>query len=347
MKAEGAQTTAPQEPDSGGEGLGVRRWRYLTRLFCALAMVTLPARAQQVIDLDTLTDESLLRSGIGNIAPAASLFALSPGLRVSALRVDASVIGELELDLFKLPLSHEFEPVWRGLRPYGQLTVGGFQSEKAFVLPILPLTPTFGEIELSGFAAIGGLGVSIPVAEHTTLRPLALAGYARVSSEGTLTGPFSALLLRLADGVVINAEADALVLGGSIEALHRQRFSGGYGVDGSLRIGLLTAKILESSFEDIEDRGYLPSVSARVEVDGPTGFAHDGRSIQWLASVAGNYVPGPTGGFLGTPAAFELGGGVAIPIADGGAMTKGVTLRASMLLGDGVTGWSVGLSLAY
>lgn len=326
---------------------GVRRWSVLNLLVFVLLCVSPPARAQQVIDLDTLTNESLLKSGIGNIVPVGSLFALAPGLRTGSVRVDASLIGELELDLYKFPLSHEFEPVWRGLRPYAQFTVGGFRSDKAFLLPILPARPTRGEIELSGFAAIGGLGVSIPIAEHTTLRPLALAGYAEIASDGSATGPFSGLLLSLAEGVLVNAEADAWVFGGSLEMLHSQRFSGGFGVDGSLRVGFLTAKARNASFVDLDDRGYLPSVSAQVEIDGPTGFKLDGRSIQWLTSVASNYVPGPTGGFLGTPAALELGAGLAVPLFSAGSVTESVTVRASMLLGDGVIGWTVGLSLEY
>ncbi|MEO1568862.1 MAG: hypothetical protein AAFR94_06530 [Pseudomonadota bacterium] len=325
----------------------MRRLRVLNLFLCFFVCAALPARAQQVIDLDALTDESLLKSGIGNIVPIGSLFALSPGLRTGSVRVDASVLGDLELNLYKVPLSHEFEPVWRGLGPYVQFTVGGFNSDKAFVLPILPLTPTRGEIELSGFAAIGGLGVSIPITGHTALRPLAMAGYAQVTSEGSFAGPFSALLLRLADGVVLNAEADAWVFGGSIEMLHSQRFSGGYGVDGSLRVGFLTAKARNASFVDLDDRGYLPSLSAQFEVDGPTGYTLEGRSIQWQSSVASNYVPGPTGGFLGTPAALELGAGLAIPLFNAKAVTEGATLRASMLLGDGAIGWTIGLSLEY
>lgn len=325
----------------------MRRLRVLNLLQSILVCVPLPTWAQQVIDLDALTDESLLRSGIGNFVPVGSLFALSPGLRTGSVRLDASVIGELELDLYKAPFSYEFEPSWRGLRPYAQFAVGGFHSEKTFVLPILPLTPTLGDIELNGFAAVGGLGVSMPITEHTTLRPLAMAGYARVTSAGALTGPFSALLLRLADGVLVNAKADALVFGASIEALHEQQLSEGYGLAGSLRIGFLTAKARSTSFVDLDERGYLPSVSAQIEIDGPTGYTIDGRPIQWIASTATNYVPGPTGGFLGTPAALEIGAGLAFPIVDAGPLTEGMTLRGSILLGEGVIGWTVGLSLEY
>jgi len=73
-----------------------------------------------------------------------------------------------------------------------------------------------------------------------------------------------------------------------------------------------------------------------------------GPRLRWLGFALAAHVPGDTGDHVGIPAAVEPWVGLEILGAGqefGGLY--GATLRALTILGGGLSGWSLGLSLGF
>ncbi|GMG83952.1 hypothetical protein LNKW23_31660 [Paralimibaculum aggregatum] len=298
----------------------------------------------QTIELPDLEDDALERSGIANILPALGLFGVTPGARLARLTVDADPLGPIDVDLLRLPLSHEFAPVWRGLRPVVQITFGSFDIDKRAQVAIIPAFPTGFDVSMSGEMVVAGLGVTVPLGSATTLRPMLLGGYARIRSEATTSGPFSGLLLAVVDGILADARLESPVAGASLELRHRAGLGGDVTLDGALGLGVLYAPVTVATARAIDQPIPFPAVSARIEADGPLWTPESGLALRWLGFAGVNYFPALPGDIAGFPAAAELGGGVTLRGRD---MPAGLSLRASVILGDRVTGLSLGASLDF
>lgn len=311
-----------------------------------LAMLAVAAPAQpQTIPLRDLESDTLLRGGLADFVPALGLFALTPGIRAARFTLDTDNLGTFNADLVKVPLSYEFDPVWRGVRPYVQLTLGRFRADKTVGIAIVPVFPTEVNISMHGETVIGGAGATVPLGGGLSIRPMLLGGYARVRSDALTFGPFSGLVASLADGLVANAKLDALVIGGSLELRHEAALGNDIGFDGALRIGHLAT--ISSSATDVTLAVPLhqPSVSARAEFDGPLGRLPEIGPLRWLGFAAVNYTPGDVHNYLGVPVAGEIG--IGLNFAGTGSGDGGATLRASTFIGDSLVGFSFGLSFEF
>lgn len=190
-------------------------------------MLAAPATAPaQTVTLEDLEEERLLRSGIANVVPALALFGVTEGPRYARFELDAGILGQVEADLLKIPVSHSFPPRFRGIRPHAQITFGGVAIDKGVNVALIPAFPTRIDAKLRGFAAVAGAGATIPLGEATTIRPLLLGGYAQIRSDATTSGPFSGLLLSLAEGLVEDASVESVIAGASLEIRHRARRAG-------------------------------------------------------------------------------------------------------------------------
>lgn len=298
----------------------------------------------QTLSLQDLESDALERSGIANILPALGLFGLQPGLRQAHLAVEATPLGTIDIDLTKVPLAYEFAPVWRGIRPFAQITLGHFDLDHGVKVAVIPAFPTGLDVSMSGEALIGGIGATIPLSDSISLRPMLLAGYARIRSEAATTGPFSGLVLSVVDGILADARLESPVVGGSVELRHNLAFEGGVAVDSALGFGMLYAPVTEATSRTIEQAIPFPTVSASLEADGPLWQAAGGPALRWLGTAGINYFPALPDDIAGLPVAAELGIGLEILGPDLGG---GLTLRASAILGDRVTGWSFGASLRF
>jgi len=298
----------------------------------------------QTLTLADLESDALESSGIANLVPSLALFGVTQGPRRTRLSVDAPPLGTIDVDLLKVPLSYEFAPAWRGVRPYAQLTLGRIEIEESVRVAIIPAAPTGFGASLRGETVIAGLGVTIPLSDSTSLRPMVLGGYARIRSEATTDGPFSGLLLSVVDGILADATLASPVAGASLDLLSMARLDGGIEIDSSFRLGLLYAPVTRATDRTIDQPIPFPSVSAQVEAKGPLWAPDSGTMLRWLGFGGIGYIPALPGDIAGVPLATEFGVGLAL---HGRHLPHGLQLRASAIIGDRVAGWSLGASMAY
>lgn len=298
----------------------------------------------QTLTLEDLESDALERSGIANIVPSLGVFGVTPGARGARVSVDAAPFGRIDVDLFKVPLAYEFEPVWRGVRPHVQLALGRFEFNESVEVAIIPAAPTGFGVSLRGETVIAGLGATIPLSKSTSLRPMVLGGYARLRSEATTDGPFSGLLLSVVDGILADATLASPVVGLSLDLRNAARLDGGIEVDSGLRTGLLYAPVTRATNRVIDQAIPFPAISAEVEARGPLWQADGGTRLQWLGFGGISYIPALPDDVASLPLAGEVGIGLTV---FGAHLPNGLTLRASGILGANVVGWSLGASVEY
>ena len=315
-------------------------------VFCSVfALLLLGAFSKaQVLTLEDLESDALGASGIANTVPALALFGMAEGARRARLSVDAGALGGIDADLFKLPLAYEFAPVWRGVKPYVQLTFGRFEIDKRAAVTIFPAAPTGIEVNMRGEAVVAGVGATIPLVLGTSLRPTVFGGYARIRSDAATSGPFSGLLLSVVDGILADARLESPIAGASLSLRHEADIGGNVAFDGSLGFGLLYAPVTVATDPAIDQAIPFPAISAQFEADGPLWKTEQALRLRWLGFAGVTFVPALPEDIAGIPLAAEIGLGLRL---NGPDLQQGVTLRASIILGDRVTGWSLGVGLDF
>lgn len=321
---------------------------------CATALVAVaclsPAAAVAQSGLEEVRDrvrELVRGDGLGDQLLGLSGFAALPG--VSAARFDTEPADgpDTEINRLILPLARQLQgrhllggaPYLEGTFGYTRMTQSGaLDRGAAQKLRIRGSVTTFSVL------AGAGLGYELP--PGLTLRPLALLGYAHLDNDTDFDGPGAEILGPVLDDIVANFTADELLYGAAL-AVEAERPAGALDLGLSLRYNHLWGTTLRASDDALDGSSSFGVFTAAATVAGPLPATAFGHELRWLAFASNSSFPGLSGDALGFDYFFELGGG--LEIVDRGVMpgVEGLSLRASYLFGDHVTGVSVGAHLEF
>jgi hypothetical protein len=121
-------------------------------------------------------------------------------------------------------------------------------------------------------------------------------------------------------------------------------------LEANIRYDHFYARNFDASDSVLETTDDFSVLTSEAEVSGPAPLKLFGRGTRWIAFIGNTYLPGDQGDSqsgIGFDNFFEVGGGVALidpSVVDG---IVGLSLRASLIIGQDVTGWSAGLALEF
>ncbi len=320
-------------------------------LTAGLVLLAAPAAAQSVQDVRRDIARVAQDGAFGKSVLGIAGFAAMPGVSAAEFRLDNGGLPDTEVSRLALPLSNDWETLRiLGAALHTELTLGWFTAEQDYGT-FFRGTAFQGRpsSEINSWTGVAGLGLAFPVGERTTLTPLMMLGYGRVEDDTDFTGPGAARLGRATRGVLFNWRTDELIYGPAVKLDHATQLGADIGFEGTARANLILAETLDASHPALEGSSEAVVLTAHGELDGPTGATIAGRELRWLAFAAGTAFGADAADSLGIDGFVELGAG--LEIVDRSILPQialeGASLRASVILGDGVTGWSLGGQLEF
>jgi hypothetical protein len=331
---------------SGLCGLSIGSHLLLTRFAVALVLVLLlrglPAQAQTV----TLDAQGVARAeGLGRAFETFSVFGGTPGIAA------AKYYSDVDLNSYQLPVAHTFAPIetgwFAGVAPYTEITLGYVNADVTAPLETGGLVRDSVKLSFNSYSALAGAGVEVHLGQGFKLRPVALAGYARVDGNAKFSGPNAAFLSSALRGILGGAGLDTVLLGGALELLYETAFPGDLRLAAQARYNELATVVTSASNKALKENGSFGVATGRIAFTGPTDWRVFGHDLRWIGYLSGTWLPDTDPGTLGFNAFAEIGGGLQL-IAPG--IVRGVqggTVRASAIVGPGVTGWLVSAALDF
>jgi hypothetical protein len=235
---------------------------------------------------------------------------------------------------------------------------GGFTLSKAFPLYLegtlgyARYDPTFvasgqatGSVAVNwdAYSATGGIGWDFPVARELVLRPIFNFSYGRVDSNisaSGLTGTGAEIEF------LQNGRLDAYGLGGSL-VLDYERYRPENEIDVELRYTNIYLRSFGASSTAVQGSADSQSVSLWSRWRAPTGITLLKRPLRYVLEFAHTRFLGDLDGVLGFNDLSSFGTGLEL---DSSAYDIAVTrtrLMARYMVGEHVTGWSIGLAVSF
>jgi hypothetical protein len=321
---------------------GLLYGRRLILMGCAFLFIASSVQAQTVV----LGPEGVARSeGLGRAFQTFSIFGGTPGVAA------ARFYSDFDLNNFQLPITHTFEPFdggyLDGVAPYAELTLDYLTGNQTFPLTPSPNSPSNVKLSFDAWSALAGGGFDIPLGNGFRLRPIVLAGYSHVGGDANFFGPNSALFRSLVGGVLSNASLDSALVGGAVELVYETQFPGDLTLKAQLRYNELAALVTSASSNRLKQNSNFGVANASVVFSGPTDWHIASNAIRWLGYAKGTWLPNTDPGVLGFNAFAEIGGGLQLITPNVIRGVQGGTVRASAIVGPGVTGWLVSAALDF
>jgi hypothetical protein len=308
--------------------------------FVALLLAS-PVQAQSV----RLGPQGIAESNdLGRAFETFAVFGGIPGIAAARYNSDFS------LNSYQLPIPHSFEPIANGplagFAPYAEVTFGYLTAAQTFALEGGPTTPKSVKLSFDSWSALVGAGFEVPI-HGLKLRPIILAGYAHVGGDSSFFGPNSAFFQTAVGGVLNNAAVNTALLGGALELVYEAQFDGDLSMTARARYNELAAIVTGATSPLLNQNGSFGVANGGVRFSGPTEWQVAAHAIRWIGYVNGTWLPNTNRGTLGFNAFAEIGGGLQLPAPDLIRGVQGGTVRASAIVGPGVTGWLVSAALDF
>jgi hypothetical protein len=309
---------------------------------CAVLALASSAQAQTVV----LGPEGVARSeGLGRAFQTFSIFGGTPGVAA------ARFYSDFNLNNFQLPITHTFKPVeggyLNGIAPYAELTLDYLTGDQTFPLIHDANSPSSVKLSFNAWSALAGGGFDVPLGNGFRLRPILLAGYSHVGGDANFFGPNSALFRSLVGGILSDAAVNSALLGGALELIYETQLRRDLTLSAQTRYNELAAVVTGASSKALKQNGSFGVANASITLSGPTDWHIGTNDVRWLGYARGTWLPNTDPGVLGFNSFAEIGGGLQVIAPNIVRGVQGATVRASAILGPGVTGWLVSAALDF
>jgi hypothetical protein len=294
----------------------------------------------------TLGPQGVTQSeGLGRAFQTFSILGGTPGIAAARYNSD------FELNNFQLPISHSFGPIDSGLlsgvAPYAEITLGYLTGSQTFPLTGNGNSPNRVKLSFDAWSALAGGGIDVALGKGFKVRPIVLVGYSHVGGDAQFYGPNSALARAQVTGVLSDASLNSMLLGGALELIYESSLGNDVNLRAQARYNELATVVTAASSNALQDNGSFGVANASITLTGPTGWHIVTRDVRWLGYAKGTWLPDTNPSVLGFNAFAELGGGLQIIAPDVVRGVQGATVRASAIVGPGVTGWLVSAALDF
>jgi len=277
----------------------------------------------------------------------AGLLDLSENTDLAGTRLEVESDPELVLKTIKLPWRREM-PFAANTPLYVEASLGYLHAESVYPdvwSGLLPGQETEIRARWEGFSAYVGAGPRLPLGHGFRLTPLVDLSLGYSTADGDYAGPGAAFTRSLLDGILFDWHMTELTWGGALAVDHRVDLDGERRIASLLRYDLRGFDAVHASDDVPTESGSLQRVVARVEHELPVGIAIDGHGVRCDQHLAYLRFLGDDADEIGFVDYFELGVGFSVPYAVGPA--SGFTLSAVLIVGEDVTGWTVGGSVMF
>lgn len=290
--------------------------------------------------------EDARRSDIAQGFQAIGIFGSAPGITAATFYVEEDEGADVRINTYKISPNATLDVGW-GVSPYVEGTFSYLDADQDIFVDGIE-GPVGIDVDYHVYSALGGVGVEVPVAAGTVVRPIALVGYSRIDNDGEINGGAVDVFVfeNAARGVLVDVTIDSLLFGAAIEVETLQTFEGDINLAGKARFTQFIADSFDASHPVLEGTNTFSLITARAEADGPTGLSVFGREVRWIGFASTTVLPGQ-GDDLGFDFFVELGGGVELVDRDVISGIEGVSLRGSGIVGNGVYGFTAGLSVEF
>jgi hypothetical protein len=313
----------------------------------SLAALAAPSPAQTIDDV-----RDTLRSSLRDVHFAksfAGLVLLADELELAAAnyRIDDAV--DTELSVFALPFQRTFRPFGAdavGLHLEGSLGwARASQRTDDLYSGLFPGGTTSVETDWTTYGGLLGAGLEFELGSGLTFTPILDVALARIENEADYGGPGAALTATLFDGIAFNWSALALSAGPAA----RIDWSGPLGETHEFSL-IARYDLRWTGTIDADDPAQEFSVrsqmlTCRGDLVGPTGIEVFERPLRWRATVG--YRRFVEGSLFGADDLFQLGGGLEVATGDLLPAIGGLSLSGALIVGDGIDGWTLGLSASF
>jgi hypothetical protein len=314
----------------------------------AACLVAADAVAQsEVEDVRDLVRELARGSGLGDQLLGLSGFAALPGISAATFDTRAADGSDADIVRLILPLARQLGgPRLLGGLPYLEGTLGYSRTTQSGLIDPGGALETRIDASMTTLSALAGAGLGFELLPGTVLRPIALLGYAHLDDDTDFSGRGTEALEPVLDDILANFTADELLYGAALEVV-RERPLGALNLSLNARYNHLWGTTLRASDEALDGSSDFGVLTAAATLDGPLPATTFGRELRWLAFATNSSFPGLSGDALGFDYFFELGGGLEIVDRAAAPGVEGLSLRASYILGDNVTGFSLGAHVEF
>lgn len=320
----------------------------LGAVVCWAFFTTAPAASQTLEELRDALRGSVRETELGSQLQGLTGFAALPGIAAASFDIDGGDSPDVDVTRLSVPLSHEFDQI-AALNGdlYVELTLGYSATSADLVFGTGEILETRVNSTIRTFSAIAGVGLTFTIAEGTTARPIALVGYAHLDDDANLAGPGSDVLEPVTDGIITNFDLSEFIYGVAFELAHERTLIRDIDLEASARYNHIWTTTLDASDDSLEGDADLGVFTAALTLDGPLGARVLGGDLRWVGFVTNSTFPGLAGEALGVDYFFELGAGLGLDDLGLGGWLESVSVRASYIIGDNTTGYSVGGVLSF
>lgn len=193
------------------------------------------------------------------------------------------------------------------------------------------------------YSATGGIGWDFPVARELALRPIFNFSYGRVDSNVSASG-------QTGTGAEIdflqNGRLDAYGLGGSL-VLDYERYRPENEIDVELRYTNIYLRSFGASSAAVQGSADSQSVSLWSRWRAPTGISMLQRPLRYVLEFAHTTFLGDLDGVLGFNDLSSFGTGLELDSSAYDVTVTRTRLMARYIVGEHVTGWSIGLAVSF
>lgn len=320
------------------------------------ALLSLPTWSQTFFDsmvAKAKSNPSILikLNDYGSFIQAASGPFSLPGVSSATFHVErGNQLGDAEFSRLVLPVSHSFKKLEvNGMTPYAEMTLSHTgQKQDEWWMEGTPLQMRVRhDIETS--ALMGGLGVDVSLNENWMVRPVVLLGWARIEDDSTPTSALGKTFRTAVGKELFLWNVDQLQYGAALDAEYRTVTAADIRVLAKTRVTGLNVETLDTSTPGLEEKNQFHSLSANLELDGPTGFSVHARALRWQYFMAATRFDTATGNALKFSWLSEVGIGLSISDSQKDIpLVDALGIRASVILGDnGLSGWTIGLDAKF
>lgn len=259
------------------------------------------------------------------------------------------LLGDGDYSRIAVPLAFEIDALTFGrVTPYVELTLSKTdQTQSEFWMEGTPMQMKVTH-DISTLSIVGGAGLGIEVSDGLQIRPLFLVGYSRVEDRSVPATARGQRFRAAAGDSLFNWEVDQVQYGPALEVIYSNDLTADIEATVDMRISRMFMDTVKTSTPGLEAKSSYTTITGGATLDGATGLTLFGRDLRWLAFGGAAAFDEQTTGWL----AFSWLGeaGLGLKIVDGGELVPfidGASIRASLVFGDDVFGWTVGGALNF